>query len=583
MNNNQPGCPPRLTSYDKAQDHKISNQYMNNGHTFYQSYTQNMPLQNPNNVGSVYSINQNQSINSNNSGSMYRTNQNPSINSNNSGSLYRTNQNPSINSNNSGSMYRANQNPSINSNNSGSMYRNQNPSINSNNSGSIYNINQNQSINSNQSINQNQNNYYPPRPVNHSYQPQGLRLNSGDPSPNPMNNYNQQMNNNSQQINNYSQQMNNYNQQINNYDQDQKMNNQVQNYRQSMNNKMQRQSVAPSLDTNNNSDFEINFTEPEKQKEMKFFDITPNIKEISKQNKLSKWTLVFIIFQVISMIVLEALLLINYRYFFNDKLKEIDTDYENQCIAGLKNEVFINNEDCKRKIEGYERFRTDFKQMESLQIYQLIFIVAQIFVLIMYYDSFRISSSIQLIAISIFNFLVAGYSFIQIYQTIGLFKRFEGIKNLDRSSFDYKFTDFDKIETLNLRSESKYKRIIGYEIAITIIIFVSAIGLLIMSLFLFKKLGWNIYRNLGADIKKTVILKRRYNFGIVLKFKYFFLFGIIIQCFVFNNKNEDKEINFSKDIMGSIELIVRSYAAPTLALFFIINTLCGYISVSYML
>ena len=414
MNNNQPGCPPRLTSYDKAQDHKISNQYMNNGHTFYQSYTQNMPLQNPNNVGSVYSINQNQSI--------------------------RPNQ-------------------SINSNNSGSMYRNQNPSINSNNSGSIYNINQNQSINSNQSINQNQNNYYPPRPVNHSYQPQGLRLNSGDPSPNPMNNYNQQMNNNSQQINNYSQQMNNYNQQINNYDQqDQKMNNQVQNYRQSMNNKMQRQSVAPSLDTNNNSDFEINFTEPEKQKEMKFFDITPNIKEISKQNKLSKWTLVFIIFQVISMIVLEALLLINYRYFFNDKLKEIDTDYENQCIAGLKNEVFINNEDCKRKIEGYERFRTDFKQMESLQIYQLIFIVAQIFVLIMYYDSFRISSSIQLIAISIFNFLVAGYSFIQIYQTIGLFKRFEGIKNLDRSSFDYKFTDFDKIETLNLRSESKYKR-----------------------------------------------------------------------------------------------------------------------------
>jgi len=28
-----------------------------------------------------------------------------------------------------------------------------------------------------------------------------------------------------------------------------------------------------------------------------------------------------------------------------------------------------------------------------------------------------------------------------------------------------------------------------------------------MSLFLFKKLGWNIYRNLGADIKKTGKLK----------------------------------------------------------------------------
>jgi len=35
-----------------------------------------------------------------------------------------------------------------------------------------------------------------------------------------------------------------------------------------------------------------------------------------------------------------------------------------------------------------------------------------------------------------------------------------------------------------------------------------------------------------TNLNVIVILKRRYNFGIVLKFKYFFLFGIIIQVSV---------------------------------------------------
>jgi len=609
MNSNQPDCPQRLTSYDKAQDHKISNQYMNNGHTFYQSYNQNMSLQNPNNVGSVYSINQNSNISLN-----------PSINSNNSGSVYRVNQNPSINSNNSGSMYKVNQNPSINSNNSGSMYRiNQNPSIN-----------QNQNMNQNINQNQNINNYYPPKPVS-SYQPQGSRLNSGDPSFPQMNNYNQQVNNyNQQQMNNYGQQMNNQNQQMNNYgqqmnnqnqqmnnygqqmnNQNQQMNNygqqinnqdqQANNYGQQMNNQDQQtnnygkqinnqdqqmnnqvQSV-PSLDTNNNSDFEINFTEPEKPEKLKFFDIIPNIKEISKQNKLSKWTLVFIVFQVISMVVLETLLSLNYHYFYNNKLKEINENYDYQCT----NEKI---DDCET-IVGYKDFKKNVKQINCLHLYQLIFIAAQFFVLIMYYDSFRISSSIQLIAISIFNILVAGYSGFQIHQTFNLIKKFERIKNLENKTINndekikmIAFTNFEKIETMDLKdNDSKYDCIIGYEIANVIIMFVSAVGLLIMSLFLFKKLGWNIYRNLGADIKKTVILKRRYNFGIVLKIKYFFLFGIIIQCLVFNNAlDKTEKINFSKDfkdIMNSINIIVKNYAAVALSIIFIINILCGYISV----
>jgi len=43
----------------------------------------------------------------------------------------------------------------------------------------------------------------------------------------------------------------------------------------------------------------------------------------------------------------------------------------------------------------------------------------------------------------------------------------------------------------------------SYVVAIASILLFSAVVLLVMSIFLFKKLGWNIYRNVGADIEKT--------------------------------------------------------------------------------
>jgi len=268
--NNQPSCPPRLVSYDKALDHKITNQYMNNIRPIQQTSIHNQNIlsqQNPNKAGSVYS------------------------------NYSATTQVPSYTS----------------------------------------------SING-------PNNYISLQRV----PPQNGRLNNtttGDLSMQTMN-YAQPMNQNVNMLN-------------------------------------------PTLN-NDHTDFNTNFyINAEKSKKLGFFDVVPNIKQMSQQNKLSKWALIFVIVQVICIVTLEALISLNFRRYYDD---------------------------LKSKKDDSTAFEANFGQMKSLMIYQLIFIFSQFYVLVMYYDSFRLSSSIQLIAVSVFNFIIAIYSIVQILQNLSLFE-----------------------------------------------------------------------------------------------------------------------------------------------------------------
>eukprot|EP00833_Pecoramyces_ruminatium_P017636 jgi/Orpsp1_1/1191668/evm.model.d7180000087659.1 len=326
----------------------------------------------------------------------------------------------------------------------------------------------------------------------------------------------------------------------------------------------------PSLSNNPNlnmvnatqySDFNNNFYQANQSEKLGFFDVVPNLQKIFKQNNISKWTFLFIILQVIVIVTLESLL------FFNDK------DF-NGKFAEVNDYMHKNDYDS----EIYKNYNQSYNQSKCIVVYQLIFIVSQIFVLAIYYDSFRISSSFQLITASIFNFIIAIYSVIQIFKTNELFK--------DISS---KLQDIDLPEKLlisedgdlkNLLTSDKYKQIYNLVITIAIVLSVFATVILILSLFLFKKFGWNIYRNVGADINKTIILKRRYKFGIVLKFKSFFIFGIIAQLYIINDAiNGNYHDIFNKYINVDNEYLIYIILSSALILLLIINIICGYNSV----
>jgi len=346
--NNQPSCPPRLVSYDKALDHKITNQYMNNIRPIQQTSIHNQNIlsqQNPNKAGSVYS------------------------------NYSATTQVPSYTS----------------------------------------------SING-------PNNYISLQRV----PPQNGRLNNtttGDLSMQTMN-YAQPMNQNVNMLN-------------------------------------------PTLN-NDHTDFNTNFyINAEKSKKLGFFDVVPNIKQMSQQNKLSKWALIFVIVQVICIVTLEALISLNFRRYYDD---------------------------LKSKKDDSTAFEANFGQMKSLMIYQLIFIFSQFYVLVMYYDSFRLSSSIQLIAVSVFNFIIAIYSIVQILQNLSLFE--------DLSNPEPKINGKEQINNqaslfTNYANDNEYKQIKFFGFIIAGYLALSAMCLVYMSILLFKRFGWNIYRNVGADIKKT--------------------------------------------------------------------------------
>jgi len=297
------------------------------------------------------------------------------------------------------------------------------------------------------------------------------------------------------------------------------------------------------------TDFNNNFYQNNNQvEEIGFFNVLSNLKKIFTQNQLSKWTFIIIILQVIIIVTLESLIFFNNAYF-NEKFKNIYLQYESK-------------EDPE-----YERL---YKESTCLVVYQFIFVIAQIFVLAIYYDSFRISSSIQLITTSIFNFIIAAYSLIQIMKITNLFK------DISKTNIIQTYGDE---ELINLLNAHKYKLIYYYVISNATILTVSATVIAILSLFLFKKFGWNIYRNVGADIKKTIILKRRYKFGIVLKFKSFFIFGIIAQLYIIKNDINNTFNKILKLENAENDNIIIYILTSALSFILLINILCGYYGV----
>jgi len=188
----------------------------------------------------------------------------------------------------------------------------------------------------------------------------------------------------------------------------------IKNYVQPLSNNHNINIINPNLNNSQYSDFNNNFYQNNNQsKKLNFFNVISNLKSIFKQSKLSKWTLIFIILQVIVIVTLETLLFINNKYF-HDKFMDI-------------------NEKHKKPSSIFDK---NYNQSKSVMIYHIIFIIAQIFVLVIYYDSFRISSSVQLITVSIFNFIIAGYSFYQIFQAYFLFKDISNTDEIKNSKDD---------------------------------------------------------------------------------------------------------------------------------------------------
>jgi len=134
--------------------------------------------------------------------------------------------------------------------------------------------------------------------------------------------------------------------------------------------------------------------------------------------------------------------------------------------------------DYVTKSSSDESWRREVAIADPLIVYQMIFFVAQFFQFYLITDTITKSSTIQLIIGTLFSISISFYSIIQYYQQ-----------------------KEDKFRQHEMLSESivlhPSKRI---EIAIIILMFIFCLGWIIITLRLYKIFGWNVFKQLGADI-----------------------------------------------------------------------------------
>jgi len=193
--------------------------------------------------------------------------------------------------------------------------------------------------------------------------------------------------------------------------------------------------------------------------------------------------------------------------------------------------------------------------VDSLAVYHMIFIVAQFFLFYLVCDTVSKSSSIQLIISTFFSIGIAGYSVIQLWQANKSAARDENDKE-NKSIINHYIEG--KGDDLHLHEG----KTIEYIIIGLMVIF--CLGWILIALRLYKIFGWNVFKQLGADIGVKNRLKLCQIFLAMLKIDIFFFTAFTIQIFIFVVTNltdsNIKSINCALLVVNFVILFLGFYA-----------------------
>jgi len=205
--------------------------------------------------------------------------------------------------------------------------------------------------------------------------------------------------------------------------------------------------------------------------------------------------------------------------------------------------------------------------VDSLAVYHMIFIVAQFFLFYLVCDTVSKSSSIQLIISTFFSIGIAGYSVIQLWQANKSAARDENDKE-NKSIINHYIEG--KGDDLHLHEG----KTIEYIIIGLMVIF--CLGWILIALRLYKIFGWNVFKQLGADIGVKNRLKLYQILLALLKIDIFFFSAFTIQFAIFVITNIEDGItvkiiniillglNFIMPFIGFIATKKENYVYMTL-------------------
>jgi len=231
-----------------------------------------------------------------------------------------------------------------------------------------------------------------------------------------------------------------------------------------------------------------------------------------------------------------------------------------QVITITTLEIFVTRENGKQTTAIFEFYRTTnngeiiskLSGVDSLAVYHMIFIVAQFFLLYLICDTVTKSSTIQLIISTFFSIGIAGYSVIQLWQA----------NKGSAPEEDNPDGIINHYLTQNPTAELHKSKNLEYIIIGVMPIF--CLGWVLIALRLYKIFGWNVFKQLGADIGVKNRLKLCQIFLAILKIDIFFFTAFTIQIFIFvvTNINETpkKIINCVLLAVNFIILFLGFYA-----------------------
>ncbi|RHZ67397.1 hypothetical protein Glove_301g57 [Diversispora epigaea] len=235
--------------------------------------------------------------------------------------------------------------------------------------------------------------------------------------------------------------------------------------------------------------------------------------KLQKFNDTSKWSKIFVltsIIQAIITVILETRLLVR-----NDYLRQ-DLSTKSSNITGIANLTlttttttttyhFPEMEFAYCEPTDVDRLIERIKRIESENV---IFMLFQIFQIWLNLDAIYRENTIQLITITIINFLCSAFSIIQLIEILVWRRRLMNACSLT---------------TLHL---------VGYDIPLIIVYMLFATLMGFLCYHLYQEFGWNIYKTIGGNILMQRVYRTYLIFILFLKVDIFFLLIFAIETWV---------------------------------------------------
>ncbi|RIB05429.1 hypothetical protein C2G38_596441 [Gigaspora rosea] len=184
-------------------------------------------------------------------------------------------------------------------------------------------------------------------------------------------------------------------------------------------------------------------------------------------------------------------------------------------VITLEIRVLLRNDDSSRNAQSYMEatnltledhgctIKPSLFRMNNIEEENAIFIIFQIFQMWFCFTAVYNQNTIQIITLSIINYLCASFSLVQVFEVK---KWYSDLVIACPGQFD------------NLDPYFCY-----YDVPLVIVLLFFATIMAFLSWKLYRQFGWNIYRKIGADIKIQSMYKTMHIFVMLLKLDLFFI------------------------------------------------------------